>query len=194
MTPVFFEPIASWHDTQSFRSGATFLDWYLANQALLHEQAELSRTFVLVAQENAGKENCPIEGYITLEGGTMPTAFLELTEEDHTLLPFLPATHPDNREPGTHALTQLPIVYLSFLARHERNRGAGYGDILLVEALRRTELAAVHIGIAGLFLVATAEGVALYERYGFRTFGDYDRKLFLSLRAIRQALALLDAP
>ncbi len=194
MSSVFFEPVAAWHDTDAFRSGATFLDWYLHNQALQHERAELARTFVLVAEENAGKEDCPVEGYITLEAGTMPTAFLELTEADRNLLPFLPVAGTDDRHPGMHPLSQLPVVYLSFLARHARNRGAGYGDILLVEALRRTELAAAHVGIVGLFLVATTEGEPLYARYGFHAFGDYDRKLFLSLRAIRQTLALLDDP
>ena len=196
MSAVFFEPVAAWHDTESFRSGSTYLDWHLHHQALAHEQAELSRTFVLVSEENAGKENCPVEGYITLEAGAMPTAFLELTDADRALLPFLPAqtsgADTTDRAPGAYLLSQLPVVYLGFLARHQRNRRAGFGDILLVEALRRTELAAVHIGVAGLFLVATTEGVPLYERYGFHSFGDYDKKLFLSLRAIRQTLALLD--
>lgn len=194
MSGVFFEPLAMWHDTASFRSGATFLDWHLETQAPSHEQAEASRTLVLVAEENAGRSHCPVEGYITLEAGTMPTAFLRLTDADSTLIPLLPDTPINERVSGVHALAQLPIVYLSFLARHERNRGAGYGDLLLMEALRRTELVSVHVGIAGLFLVSTTEGVALYERYGFRKFDDYDRKLFLSTHTIRQTLAILDAP
>jgi GNAT superfamily N-acetyltransferase len=85
-------------------------------------------------------------------------------------------------------LKQVPVVYLAYLARDKRRHGQGYGDILLVEALRRTLLTAEQIGIIGLYLYSLPEGISLYRRFGFLSFTDDPQKLFLSVNSIRTVL------
>jgi len=191
---LYFELLADHHDVATFRCGATFLDWLLQHDAHLLADADVNRTFVLAEREAAATENgkTPIEGYFTLEAGVAPTAFVSLLPED-TLSALIAARDAFSTPPPCRLspLTEIPVVYLAYLARDRRNRGRGYGDLLLIEALRQAELASRHIGAAGVFLVSTGEGERLYTDYGFRPYGDYDRKMFLSMRAIREALALL---
>jgi len=183
-----FEQLSPEHDTDSFRSGAAYLDWALQHNALALQEANVSRTYVLVA--SGGQEGKkPIEGYITLEAGLAPTAFLSLLPED--ALSQLIRSESTTR-PGISPLAELPVVYLAYLARHERNQGKGYGDLLLVEVLRRAARVGSEVGAAGIYLVATMEGMRLYEEYGFRAYGDYPQKMFLSFSEIRKALEPLE--
>ncbi|MGC4043043.1 MAG: hypothetical protein QM758_04500 [Armatimonas sp.] len=190
MPTLTFEPLSETHDTASFRCGATFLDWFLAQEALTLHQASISRTYVLLDEENASVSRSlrPIEGYLTLEAGLAPTSFFSLLPED-TLARLL--QQGEGQHKGVSPLANLPVIYLAYLARDQRNRGKGYGELLLVEALRRAERVARQIGAAGMYLVAAAEGVALYEGYGFRAYGDYERKMFLSMGEIRRLLSEL---
>jgi GNAT superfamily N-acetyltransferase len=189
---LVFEPISQAHHTASFRCGTAFLDWFLDREALTLAAADVSRTVVLVKDnpDVTGTEK-PVEGYFTLEAGVMPTAFLSLLPDD-TLARLI---QPDDAmHPGISPLAELPVVYLAYLARDLRNRGRGYGDLLLIEALRQAEAASRRIGAAGVFLVATEEGARFYEEYGFRPFGDFPRKMFLSMAAVREVLALVVDP
>lgn len=85
----------------------------------------------------------------------------------------------------------IPVVELACLGRDLDQRGEGIGELLLIEALRRTALAAEHIGIAGIYLWATREGAELYESYGFRRFQGDEHRMFLSIEQARAVTALL---
>lgn len=169
--PVYLEPLGPQHDVASFRSRAAYLDWYLSERALADQRRDLSRTIVAVNDPNPGHADGSkrVEGFLTLEAGLMPTADLRM---------------PD----GTprFAEGQISVVYLACLARDIRRRGQGYGDILLIEALRRAHLSAALIGVAGVFLYSLEEGVSLYRRHGFEPFSDDPKRLFLPMSTIRQ--------
>lgn len=209
-----FEPISESHATAAFRCGAAFLDRFLVQDALTLAAADVSRTFVLTAPAPGATEGVTgteavlqadtavkkkIAGFFTLEAGVMPTAFLSLLPEDAlarliTLEDAAAEGMPPPPRPGVSPLSELPVVYLAYLARDLRYRGQGMGDLLLVEALRKAAQAANLLGAAGLFLVTTQEGAQLYAEYGFRSFGDWPRKMFLSMAAMRRILALVAAP
>jgi ribosomal protein S18 acetylase RimI-like enzyme len=187
MPTLRFEPLGEQHDTAAFRCGATFLDWFLSHEALTLHKASVSRTYVLIDTEDAQTDaQQAVAGYITLEAGLAPTSFLSLLPED-TLARLV--QQGDGRREGVSPLANLPVVYLAYLARDMKHRGKGYGELLLVEALRHAERVARRIGASGMFLVATGEGIPLYEGYGFRAYGDYERKMFLSMGEIRKLLA-----
>jgi predicted acetyltransferase len=167
--PVFLEPLSEAHDTQPFRSGATFLDWYLAHRALQDHRNHLSRTIVAVndSRADASPNTKRVEGYVTLETGLMPTA--TFLQPDGT--PYFPQH-------------QVSVIYLACLARDMRRRGQGYGDILLMEGLRRSYLVSEQVGVCGVFLYSLEEGESLYRRHGFLPFADDPRRLFLPMATI----------
>ncbi len=169
--PVYLEPLGEEHDTASFCSRAAYLDWYLSHRALADQKNDLSRTIVAVNDSTLGGASGSkrIEGFVTLEAGTMPTATVLNADGSPRF-----------------AENQISIIYLSCLARDVRRRGHGYGDILLIEALRRAHLASAHIGVAGVFLYSLEEGVSLYLRHGFEPFADDPKRLFLPMSTIRQ--------
>ena len=169
--PVYLEPLSEEHDIEPFRSRAAYLDWYLSHRALIDQRSGASRTFVAVNDPKPTKVMGAkrVEGFFTLEAGTMPTATILL-------------------EDGSPRFTerQASVIYLACLARDIRRKGQGYGDILLIEALRRAYLASEHIGLVGVFLYTLDEGESLYLRHGFLPFADDPKRLFLSLDTIQE--------
>lgn len=169
--PVYLEPLGEEHDVASFCSRAAYLDWYLAERALADQKRDLSRTVVAVNDPTRGgmPGSKRVEGFVTLEAGLMPTASVRT-----------PTGEPRFVE------GHVPIVYLACLARDIGRRGHGYGDILLIEALRRAHRTAEHVGVVGVFLYSLEEGASLYRRHGFEPFADDPKRLFLPMETIRR--------
>ena len=50
---ILFEPLTERHDIETFRSGGSYLDYYLQNEALGEQANDLARTFVAVDKGRA---------------------------------------------------------------------------------------------------------------------------------------------
>ncbi|MFZ6779896.1 GNAT family N-acetyltransferase [Undibacterium sp. Ji83W] len=62
----------------------------------------------------------------------------------------------------------VPAITLARLAVQENQQGKGYGEELLVDAMRRTRTASKTVGGWALFVDAKDEhAAAFYQRYGF---------------------------
>jgi GNAT superfamily N-acetyltransferase len=73
----------------------------------------------------------------------------------------------------------VPAILLGRLAVDRSRRGKGYGELLLMDALKRC-LGAKDIGWMALIVDAKdEEAVAFYERYHFIRFSPTSNRLFL---------------
>ncbi len=143
---ILFEELTARHDLSRFRSGNSVLDSYLKREALARQKAGEVRVFVLIDTEE--DEDRPL-GYIALAATSA----------------YVPTPHPESDAIPHETFQYLALV--AFLARDISWRGRGLGEILLLEALRQCVQAAQCIGLPGVFLEATKDGAALYERFGF---------------------------
>jgi len=155
-----FEPLdAKRHDRQAFDCGVEALHLYLHRFANQDVKRGLTRTYVLA-------EEARIVGYYTLSA--------------HSVLR-------DNL-PGklsVGAYQELPFLLLGRLAVDIAYQGRGFGDVLIVDAFRRTRLVGEQVGIMGMIVDAKDERAALfYERFGFRRVSGTAGRLALPLNAM----------
>lgn len=84
----------------------------------------------------------------------------------------------------------IPVVHLARLAVHREAQGHGLGRWLLVHALEQVLRVAEGIAVYAVEVVAMSGAArTFYERYGFRPLQDDPDPLYLSIAAIRRALA-----
>ena len=87
-------------------------------------------------------------------------------------------------------------IFIAMIGRDQRYSRAGFGAVLLVDALRRINQAADSLGIAVALLDVldcgdphrTARRKALYKSYGFQPLPSNATRLFLPLKAIRELM------
>ncbi len=152
------------HDRTRFESGAPLLDGWLKTQASQYEARDLARVYVLVRGSDP-----TVLGYYSLSSHTM--VFDNWPEQAAKGLPRM----------------DLPVVLLGRLAIDRSIQGQGWGEYLLIDALRRAEYLATKIGIRAVEVDAV-DGTArrFYEKYGFQALNDDPRHLFLSPHVIRK--------
>ena len=74
----------------------------------------------------------------------------------------------------------IPAALIGRLARDERARGRGVGELLLADAIRRVLGAGRSIAVVAIVVDATEErAVDFYEAFGFRAFPLRPRRLLL---------------
>ncbi|MBI4560490.1 MAG: GNAT family N-acetyltransferase [Candidatus Rokubacteria bacterium] len=152
------EPLGKQHDRSTFSCGTEALDRYLRQQARQDERKRVAAPFVLC--EGSSNE---VLGYYTLsalsiEVGAWP---LEVARK----LPKYPL---------------VPTTLLGRLAVDTRLRGKGAGEHLLMGALRRVLEASREVASVAVVVDAKDESaVAFYRHYGFVSFADEPRRLFL---------------
>ncbi|MBM4353786.1 MAG: GNAT family N-acetyltransferase [Deltaproteobacteria bacterium] len=155
------EPLVARHDRRLFCSGSDELDRYLRNQASQDGRRRVASVFVAV-EKTSGE----LHGFYTLSMATV-------------LLDRLP-------EPLAHRLPlypSIPAVRLGRLAVHKDAQGHGIGTFLLMDAMARSlgsEVAWV------VFLVDAKDDPArmFYQSFGFQSFQDESRSLFLPRKTI----------
>jgi GNAT superfamily N-acetyltransferase len=133
--------------------------------------ARASACLVLVPKTDPGL----VAGFYTLSAATLSLAKLppELAAE----LPNYP---------------NLPATLLGRLARDQRFRGQGLGDLLLVSALRRSLGNTARVGsVAVVTDPKHARAKTFYEQYSFRPLGG-GRRLFLPMQEILASLGAGD--
>lgn len=137
-------PLTAEHTTHLFSCGDPELDEYLHDEALTDMKLGLARTFVEIDAELPATP--VVVGFFTLRAHAL--AIDERYFEDFDGL--------DEEVGGTRiASIETPLVDLMYLARDERHKGIGIGDILMIDALRKVGQAADCIGFIGLHLRST---------------------------------------
>ena len=148
------------HDRRSFNCGVDALNEYLRRFARQHADANISRTYVAVLST----EIC---GYYSL-------AMSGIRKEN------LPDKHA-----GRFPNFPLPVARLARLAVAIAHQRKGLGELLLVDALRRSLRLSIEIGMIGVIVDAKDEQARRwYERYEFERLPDSPLTLWLPTAAI----------
>jgi len=160
---VKIEPLGKKHDRAAFSCGAGELDTYLRERASQEARKQLSASFVLVKDGDKS-----VIGYYSLSA----TSILldDLPEETAKKLP---------RYPG------VPATLLGRLAVDMRHKGRGYGEVLLVDAMRRVFQASTDVASFAVVVDPKDDQARLfYEHFGFIAFPDYELRMFLPMQTI----------
>jgi GNAT superfamily N-acetyltransferase len=89
------------------------------------------------------------------------------------------------RELATKLPRRVPAVRLGRLAVDLSVQGQGLGELLLMDAIKRTCDVREHIGLFALFVDAKDDDAAgFYKRYGFTAFPDASETMVLPLRKV----------
>ena len=151
------------HDRSKFSCGKDSLDTYILKQASQDLKRRVSTPFVLIDAPEV-----ELLAYYTISAYTV-----DVTALDASLAKRLP------RYPV------LPATLLGRLAVSEDQKGKGFGELMLLNALRRS--LEVSANVASLAVVAEAidqNAVSFYIKYGFRPFRHNPMKLYLPMKSI----------
>ena len=98
---------------------------------------------------------------------------------------ILLADLPDETAKKLPKYPHVPATLLGRLAIDSRYQGIGYGDILIIDALRRALLATTEIASYAVVVDAINERArSFYEHYEFCAFPDGKLRLFLPMKTI----------
>jgi predicted GNAT family N-acyltransferase len=141
------------------------LDNYIRKQASQDLKRRVSTVFVLIDDPKFN-----VLAYYTLSSYT-----IDITELDEAFAKHLP------RYP------QLPATLLGRLAVDKRQKGKRFGELMLVDALKKALNASAQV--ASLAVIAEAlDEVALnfYIKYGFGQFRQHPMKLYLPMKSLEE--------
>ncbi|PPC74488.1 GNAT family N-acetyltransferase [Pokkaliibacter plantistimulans] len=154
------------HDRTRFNCGVDALNSYLRMMAGQQARRDNSRTFVLPDAANESQ----IIGFYTL-----------------TMTPIDLRALPEALQKKHHSSTSAGLI--ARLAVDQRYRGQGWGEWLLIDALKKLLHASDTVGFP-LVVVDAKDGARdFYTKYGFTAFHDLDYKLFISMAEIRASFA-----
>lgn len=163
VSPVF-EPLGQHHDRAAFDCGVEALNHYLRQQAGQDVRKKIAAAFIL-----AGDSAPAIAGYYTLSATSMNVG--ELPEQTARKLPRYPL---------------LPATLIGRLAVDRNYRGKGYGELLLVDALKRAWLSTREIGSVAVVVDAKDDNArAFYRHMQFIPLVNHARRLFLPMAAVK---------
>jgi ribosomal protein S18 acetylase RimI-like enzyme len=159
---LVIEPLGSHHKRSGFSSGVEALDSYLHRQARQDVRKHVAATFAL-----AQADNFQVLGFYSLSATSIRLS--DLPESVQMKLPKYPV---------------VPAILLGRLAVDRDQRGKGYGELLLMDALKRS-LQTRDIGWAVVVVDAKDENAkAFYEKFQFTGFSKDSRRLFLFRKTI----------
>ena len=151
------EPLGKHHNRAAFSSGQPDLDDWFRLRASQDEKRNVTRVFVAVDDETG------VIGFYSLSSFTL--SIHDLPDEIARKLPRYDA---------------IPAALIGRLARDERARGRGVGEILLADAIRRILGAGRSIAVFAIVVDTKNEGaVDFYKAFGFRPFPLRPMRLFL---------------
>jgi GNAT superfamily N-acetyltransferase len=164
---VGIEPLGKQHDRAAFSSGQPDIDDWFRRRASQDEKRNIARVVVAIDDELG------VIGFYSLSSYTL-------------VLDDLPGDLA-RRLPRYDAI---PAARIGRLARDERVRGQGVGELLLADAVRRILGAARAIAVYAVVVDAKDDTAAgFYRRFGFQPFPLRPRRLFMPTST---ALAALD--
>jgi GNAT superfamily N-acetyltransferase len=157
------EPLGRHHDRTGFYSGVAALDHYFHRQAAQDQQKRVAATFVL-------GEGARVFGFYTLSATSVNLA--ELPEAVVRKLPRYP---------------RVPATLLGRLAVSQAHRGQGFGEHLLLDALRRGLENSRQVASFAVVVDAKDESArSFYESYGFLRFPADALRLFLPMATLER--------
>lgn len=164
-SPLVIEPFDRLrHDRSAFDCGDASLNDWLATRISQFEKKDLARTYVLV-----DRNHLRVEGYYSISTHSVKADVL-----------------PAEQAKGLPRL-DIPVVLFGRLAVNQTLQGKGYGEILLLDALSRSEYLSNTIGIRAVEVHAASDGAKqFYQRFGFLELLDDPRHLFLPMQVIRR--------
>ncbi len=155
-------PLSKSHKKSEFSSGNQLLDGYLRKQAGQDVKRKLSACFVLSDESNI------VKGYYTLSSSSIDRD--ELPEE---VIKILPPSYEN-----------LPVTLLGRLARNVKNIGEGMGEILLMDALKRSyDTTGTVASMAVVVDPIDQTAVNFYGKYGFIHLPS-SGKMFITMKTI----------
>ncbi len=168
---VRIEPLAGHHVREAFTCGVPELDDYLRQRAGQDLRSNVAACYVLA--ESADERT--VRGYYTLSSYAIDVGDLPVAMSRR--LPRYP---------------RVPAALLGRLAVDRAFQKRGFGELLLVDAMRRTLEIAARIGLHALVVDAKDVGAAaFYLGYGFIPFPSEGLRLFMPVRTIEKALAAM---
>ncbi|MEA2601699.1 MAG: hypothetical protein QOF89_2691 [Acidobacteriota bacterium] len=166
---IVIEPLDKHHDRARFSCGQPDLDEWFWLRASQDEKRNVARVFVAVTGELG------VVGFYSLSSFTL--SLESLPEEIAHKLPRYDA---------------IPAALIGRLARDERVRGQGVGELLLADAIRRILGAGRSIAVFAIVVDAKDERAAdFYKGFGFRVFPLQPKRLFLPTATAAAALGRL---
>ena len=158
------EKLSANHVLGEFDCGRPALNEWLRRYALLNQQAETSRTFVVCSEKK-------VVGFYSLVVGAV----------DHVA-----ATARVAKGVARHPV---PVMILARLGVDTRYKGQGIGKGLLKDALLRTVQAADLAGIRAILVHAKDDGArAFYEKIGFESSPLDPLQLMLLMKDVRKTI------
>jgi GNAT superfamily N-acetyltransferase len=152
------------HDKSSFDCGKQQLNEWLHRSASQYELRDLARTYVAVREDEP-----KVLGYYAISNHQVSYETL-----------------PNDQAKGLPTI-DIPVVLLGRIAVDKSVQGQDLGEYLLIDALRRTDHIARHIGIRAVEVDAIDEVARrFYMKYGFVSLLDDSRHLFLPIQIIRK--------
>lgn len=155
--------LSSTHVKENFDCNKDLLNGYIHKQASQDIKRRISACFVLTDDDNI------IKGYYTLSNSSI--------QRDHLPLEII------KKLPGSY--TDLPVTLLGRLALDKNSFGKGFGELLLLDALKRSYDASVN-NVASMAVIVDPidqEAISFYEKYGFILIPD-SGKMFLTMNTI----------
>ena len=154
---VRIEPLGKQHDRAKFSSGQPDIDDWFRRRASQDERRNVARVFVAI------NDDLGIIGFYSVSSYTL--ALDHLPEGLARKLPRYDA---------------IPAARIGRLARDQRVRGQGIGELLLADAVRRILGAARSIAVFAIVVDAKDDAAAaFYRRFGFQPFPLQPSRLFL---------------
>lgn len=158
------EPLSSRkHIRSKFSCGKDSLDNYIRKQASQDTKKRVATVFVLIDEPELD-----VLAYYTLSSYTVDIAVLDEALAKH--LPPYP---------------RLPATLLGRLAVDGRYTGKRFGEVMLMDALKKS--LDVSVQIASLAVVAEAldeQAMNFYLRYSFQQFQQDPMKLYLPMKSV----------
>jgi GNAT superfamily N-acetyltransferase len=154
---ISIEPLGKHHDRTTFHCGQPALDDWFCHRASQDEKRNVARVFVAVTPDLG------VIGFYSLS--SLSLSLETLPEEVAHKLPRYDA---------------IPAALIGRLARDERVRGKGVGELLLADAIQRTLGAGRSVAVFAIVVDAKDDrAVEFYQAFGFRVFPLQPRRLFL---------------
>lgn len=160
------EPLGK-HDRSAFSCGIAALDDWFHSRAGQDEKRNVARVFVIV------DDQLGVVGFYSLSAYTLVIA--DLPPEHAKRLP---------------RYDRIPAALIGRLARDERVRGMGVGELLLADAIRKVLKAARSLAVFAIVVDAKDENsAAFYRDFGFAPFPSRPLRLFIPASEAAEALS-----
>lgn len=160
------EPLGK-YDRSAFSCGVPELDSWFHQRAGQDNKRNVARVFVALDDQRG------VVGFYSLSSFTL--ALTDLPPEHAKRLPRYDA---------------IPAALIGRLARDQRVRGEGVGELLLADAVRRVLGVALSLAVFAIVVDAKDEAAAgFYSNFGFLRFPNRRFRLFLPIADVTEAMS-----